>query len=152
MGFGWAPVSLPMSPNPVGTDGCRSHEFWAVPAIAAPFPLPQPPSPPQRHLQAWHGASWGPLRTHHHAPAPIRVGIYTLWVLAGYNPCLLALISRRASYPGRVTVGQQQERCGAGGSERSEPLGKRPSHRLLEVQVETPRKRKTHPQQRAWRY
>lgn len=47
---------------------------------------------------------------------------------------------------------QQQERCGAGSSERSEPLGKRPSHRLLEVQVEMPRKRKTHPQQRARRY
>lgn len=43
-----------------------------------PFLLPQSPSPPQCHLQAWHGASWGPLRTHHHAPAPIRVGIYTL--------------------------------------------------------------------------
>lgn len=78
MGFGWAPVSLPVSPDPVGTDGCQSHAFWAVPAIDAPFPVPQPPSPPQRHLQAWHGASWGPLRTHHHAPAPIRVGIYTL--------------------------------------------------------------------------
>lgn len=78
MGFGWAPVSLPMSQNPVGTDGCRSHTFWAVPALAAPFPpatatVPTPASPP--------GLARSILGTFTNAPpctCPIHIGgIYT---------------------------------------------------------------------------